>query len=77
MIAQIPASEFITGDNLITTGEGAKFNSALAKLSGSAAHNPFLVEALVTATIKQVQTDYGISAPASINLNNTLSPTTN
>lgn len=76
MIAQIPASEFVTGDNLITTGEGAKFNSELAKLSGSAAHNPFLVEALLTASIKQIQIDYGISAPSGISLANTLIPTT-
>jgi hypothetical protein len=77
MIAQIPASEFKTGDNFTSTGEGAKFNSDLAKFSGSAAHNPFLVEALLTASIKQIQIDYGISAPAGISLANTLSPTTN
>jgi predicted CXXCH cytochrome family protein len=77
MIAQIPSTEFETGDNFISTGEGAKFNSELAKLSGSAAHNPFLVEALLTASIKQIQIDYGIAAPASVNLNSTLSPTTN
>jgi hypothetical protein len=77
MVAQVPASEFKTGDNFTSTGEGAKFNSALAKFSGSAAHNPFLVEALLTATIKQLRIDYGIPAPAGVNLTNTLSPTTN
>jgi len=76
MLTKVPASEFKTNDNLITTGEGAKFNAGLVGFRGTAAHNPFLTEALLTASIKQLQIDYGITAPPGIDLSNTLSPTT-
>jgi len=72
LLAQVPSSEFVTGDNLITTAEGAKFNVALAELEGSAAHNPFLVEALLTASIKQLQTDYGLKPPPDVTLDNVI-----
>jgi predicted CXXCH cytochrome family protein len=74
MLAQVPATEFKTGDNLITTAEGAKFNRDLALLKGSGIHNPFLVEALLTASIKQLQTDYGLQPPPDLDLADTLSP---
>jgi predicted CXXCH cytochrome family protein len=35
LLALVPASEFETGDNLTTTGEGAKFNLDLATQQGS------------------------------------------
>ncbi len=72
LLAQVPASEFVLGDNLITTAEGAKFNVDLAALDGSAAHNPFLVEALLTASIKQLQTDYGLKPPPGVSLENVI-----
>ena len=72
LLAQVPASEFVVGDNLITTAEGAKFNVDLAALNGSAAHNPFLVEALLTASIKQLQTDYGLKPPPGVSLENVI-----
>jgi hypothetical protein len=68
----VPASQFKTGDNMITTGEGAKFNVGLATMHGSPVHNPFLVEALLTASIKQVVIDYGLTAPSDIPLENIL-----
>lgn len=74
LIARVPATEFKTGDNLITTAEGSRFNSRLSATAGAAAHNPFLVEALLTASIKQMQTDYGLQVPAGLDLENTLSP---
>ncbi|HEY0671595.1 MAG TPA: cytochrome c3 family protein [Longimicrobiales bacterium] len=61
LIARIPATEFSTTDTRYTTGEGAKFNRALAFKKGSAAHNPFLVEALLRASIKQIGIDYNIT----------------
>lgn len=77
MLAKVPSTEFKTGDGLITTAEGARFNRDMATgFKGTAAHNPFLMEALLTASIKQMQTQYGITAPAGVDLNNTLSPTT-
>jgi predicted CXXCH cytochrome family protein len=64
MIAQIPASEFAK-DGKITTAEGAKFNRDLAdpaEQPGSAIHNPFLVRALLIASMDQIELDYGIAA---------------
>lgn len=61
LIDKIPATEFKTGDNKITTGEGAKFNARLADLDGQPVHNPFLIRALLTASIQQVQKDYGLA----------------
>ncbi len=61
LIAQVPASEFDDSDGRYTTGEGAKFNADFAGFSGSAAHNPFLVEALMIASIAQLRDDYGLT----------------
>lgn len=72
MIAKIPASEFSTTDNKYTTGEGAKFNRDLAVIPGSKFHNPFLVEALLTSSMKQITIDYGITAPPGVVLSNLL-----
>ncbi|MDH5805095.1 MAG: cytochrome c3 family protein, partial [Gemmatimonadota bacterium] len=59
-LGQIPLSEFNSFDNTITTAEGARFNSELGAMSGSTAHNPLLVEALLVASINQIELDYGI-----------------
>lgn len=69
-----PASQFNTTDNKITTAEGAKFNGELALKTGSAVHNPFLVEALVLASIKQLEIDYGIKASGAVALTPQLKP---
>jgi hypothetical protein len=68
LIAQIALDQFVTGDDLITTGEGAKFNLSLAKQQGSPIHNPFLIEALLIASIQQVKVDYGLAPPRSLSL---------
>jgi predicted CXXCH cytochrome family protein len=60
-LARVPAAEFNPNDNRYSTAEGARFNSQLADRSGSVAHNPFLMEALLIGSIQQVQRDYGIS----------------
>jgi hypothetical protein len=72
MIDKIPASEFSTSDNRYSTGEGAKFNNQLALAPGSMIHNPFLIEALITSSIKQITIDYGISSPPGVSLENQL-----
>jgi predicted CXXCH cytochrome family protein len=72
MVAEVPASEFNTSDGVITTGEGAKFNAALGAMAGSPIHNPFLMEELLTASIKQLQKDYGIAPAAGVSLQNIL-----
>jgi predicted CXXCH cytochrome family protein len=72
VVLQVPASEFNTSDGKYTTGEGAKFNLALARAGGSIIHNPFMIEALITSSIKQIEIDYGISAPPGLSLDNEL-----
>lgn len=72
MIARIPKTEFNERDNRYTTGEGAKFNMELAQRTGSAVHNPFLAEALLTASIKQIEKDYGIKPAPGVPLENVL-----
>lgn len=61
LVAQVPASEFDTSDGKFTTGEGAKFNAGFAEFRGTAAHNPFLAEALMIASIQQLRTQYGLT----------------
>jgi predicted CXXCH cytochrome family protein len=68
LLAQVPASEFSTTDGVYTTGEGAKFNAGLGEITSSAIHNPFLTEALLTASIKQVRDDYGLAAVTGVGL---------
>lgn len=64
LIAQIPESEFDEEDDRYTVGEGAQFNLELARSPGAAVHNPFLIEALLQATINEVESRYGVAAPA-------------
>jgi predicted CXXCH cytochrome family protein len=68
LIDQIPAAEFDANDGRYSTGEGAKFNHQLALFPGSEVHNPFLVEALLIASINQVEEDYGLVVPPSLSL---------
>jgi predicted CXXCH cytochrome family protein len=64
----VPDSEFDSTDDIYTTAEGSLFNSQLARLSGTAAHNPFLTEALLIGSIRQVEQDYGLSPSTSVSL---------
>jgi hypothetical protein len=72
MIAKIPSTQFSNSDGKYTTGEGAKFNLSLSRATGAYIHNPFLIEALMTASIKQITIDYGIPVSDKVNLNNVL-----
>lgn len=72
MIAKVPSTEIKSNDGKYTTAEGAQFNVALASNAGAVAHNPFLVEQLLTASIKQLQKDYNLPVPATLDLNNIL-----
>lgn len=74
LVARIPAAEFSTTDNKITTGEGCKFNSGLAKERGSPIHNPFLIEALLLACKKQIGIDYGLQSISDISARPQLMP---
>ncbi|HSJ23111.1 MAG TPA: cytochrome c3 family protein [Longimicrobiales bacterium] len=68
MLPRIAASEFSNTDNRYTTAEGARFNMQLAQKKGSVAHNPFLLEALLLASIRQIEIDYGIRPSAAVSL---------
>jgi predicted CXXCH cytochrome family protein len=74
LLAQVPTTEFDDTDNLYTTAEGARFNAELGAMAGSPIHNPFLMEALLTASIRQVQDDYGVTPAPDLSLENVLSP---
>lgn len=68
LLAAVPAAEFNANDGRYSTAEGAKFNHDLAVYPGSVIHNPFLIEALLIASIEQVEQDYGVSARAGVSL---------
>ena len=62
--------EIDAGDPTFTVAEGAYFNYNLATFGddvyGSTAHNPFLTEALLIASIQIVQDTYGVSTQNAI-----------
>ncbi|MBK8003713.1 MAG: hypothetical protein IPK12_07120 [Gemmatimonadetes bacterium] len=69
-LAQVPTTEFVSNDNLITVGEGARFNAQLfgAHLShhpdaSRGSHNPFLTQKVLAATIQALRSQYGFPAP--------------
>ncbi|MHC4821700.1 MAG: cytochrome c3 family protein, partial [Planctomycetota bacterium] len=66
LIDEVPRSEFDTDDHRYTVAEGARFNAVLGEYTGSAVHNPFLIEALLLSSIEAVETTYGLTAAASL-----------
>jgi predicted CXXCH cytochrome family protein len=62
LYVRIPASEKVANDTKITTAEGARFNAQLARQPGTPIHNPFLAEALLLASIRQIGIDYGLTS---------------
>ncbi len=74
LLTKVPSSEFDVTDNNFTVGEGAKFNAQLASKGGAAVHNPFLMEALLTASIKAVEQTYSIQPVNGVSLERVLLP---
>jgi predicted CXXCH cytochrome family protein len=72
-LARVPASEFNPNDGRYSTAEGARFNAELALFRGTEVHNPFLAEALLIASIQQVQRDYGVAPSGGVSLQYELS----
>ncbi len=70
-LAQVDPAE-LAPSNVLTTAKGSQFNLQLAEEPGSVVHNPFLIEALLTASINQMQKDYGIAPQRGVNLHNIL-----
>jgi len=71
-LAKVPSTELNYSSTTLTTAKGATWNLGLAQKAGSFIHNPFLIEALLTASIKQVTKDYGIAANNTVTLDNIL-----
>lgn len=55
-------------DTIFTVAEGARFNQALGEIRSSAIHNPFLMEALLDASITAVMDEYGLPAQTGVQL---------
>jgi hypothetical protein len=72
LIDQVRATEIASNDGRWSTAEGADFNYQLAVKRGSVVHNPFLIEALLTASIRTMRDAYGLAVSPSINLDNVL-----
>lgn len=70
LLDQVPDTEFNTEDGVYTVAEGALFNAELGDISSSAIHNPFLTEALLTASIAIVKSQYGVAAQTGVDTNN-------
>lgn len=51
-------TEFDTSDSRYTVAEGSKFNLGLAEAAGAVVHNPFLIRALLNASISAMQDEY-------------------
>ncbi len=71
LVALAPKTEFKAGDRY-TVAEGAKFNADLAVMPGSAAHNPFELEALLTTSITAMKKQYNLTSTPGIVLTSTL-----
>ncbi|HSM06478.1 MAG TPA: hypothetical protein VK858_17785, partial [Longimicrobiales bacterium] len=83
-----PGGAIDATDGVLTTAEGAFFNMELAEFGGpeedrpspllayaaAAAHNPFLVEQLLIASINAVEDEYGVTASPGLNLSRTMDP---
>jgi predicted CXXCH cytochrome family protein len=68
LLALVPADQFSSSDGVYTVAEGSKFNSGLGAIESSAVHNPFLTEALLTASIAIMKTEYGLAAQTGVDL---------
>lgn len=74
ILAQVPLTEFSTADNVITVAEGVLFNMRLVAEDryengdkSDGAHNPFLAQALLAASLQALNDTYGpFPAPAKV-----------
>jgi predicted CXXCH cytochrome family protein len=66
VLAKVPVAEFDNLDSRFTSAEGAKFNAALGANPSSAVHNPLFMEALLIASINEIESRYQVSAVSGI-----------
>jgi hypothetical protein len=62
LLAQLPDSLNRRDDGRFTVSDGAWFNARLGELPGSPVHNPFLLRPLLRATIRAMETTYGLQS---------------
>jgi predicted CXXCH cytochrome family protein len=74
LLKRVPSNQFSTTDNKITTAEGSRFNMQLAREPGTPIHNPFLVEALLLGSIRQIGIDYGVTGGGGVAMSAQLMP---
>jgi predicted CXXCH cytochrome family protein len=72
LLAQVPPAEFNLSDGVFTVADGAWFNARLGELPGSPIHNPFLMRALLDASIDVLETTYGLASLEGTNRTRTL-----
>jgi predicted CXXCH cytochrome family protein len=62
LLNAVPSSEYDARDSRYTVAEGARFNAQLSERTGSAVHNPVLMEALLLESIEAMESEYGLQA---------------
>ena len=72
LIDLVRATEIKSNDGKWTSAEGADFNYQLALKQGSSIHNPFMIEALLTASINEMHRKYNIRITPNLDLRNTI-----
>jgi hypothetical protein len=70
LVDQVRATEVNANDRRWSAAEGADFNYQLAVKRGSATHNPFMIEALLTSSIQEMRRRYTLPVSAGLNLEN-------
>jgi len=60
LLALVDPGEFDPDDDVYTVAEGSQFNLELAEAPGAVVHNPFLIRALLNASIAEVKDRYGL-----------------
>jgi predicted CXXCH cytochrome family protein len=67
-VKQIKPADCVLGGPKYTSCLGTQFNVSLALSPGNFVHNPFLLEQLLTASIAQLQKDYGVTPNIAVSL---------
>jgi hypothetical protein len=70
LLALVPPDQINRDDAVFTVAEGARFNARLGAISSSAVHNPFMTEALLTASIEAVMDEYALPLLSDVTLRN-------
>ncbi|MEX0691043.1 MAG: cytochrome c3 family protein [Gemmatimonadales bacterium] len=61
LLLLVPPGENVRNDGRFTVADGTWFNARLGELTGSAIHNPFLIEYLLLASVDALETTYSLA----------------